>query len=360
MLRSFPAVGEVDEDLQREGYILAVFNGQEAVPVILENPGEIGTIRISTLRTAIAPNTRNFNLVSVVGSRQVSNPLSVVNDVTVYGFHAGYTYTFSAGADTVLDLPPAAAQAQSAFSLPENTPEFVKNMVPGRNPLCKTLSGTIIGIANFLFLLLGLILAGVSGFGMQQSGNISQVIPIGAIKLGLAAGILLCFVAILGFAGVWLSHHTIGQKMLTLYALLMSLLFLLVLIAGGILVGAANHLDTNNVTVNDFVNSTYYTCCDPVTKARLPDCWVPAPDCVSVETFRGDIVIWIQRQLAPMGGTLIFLAVLLFLTIIGSCFVTKIGKRQMMQRIQDLASPLTRAAGLGGSKKPSAPYANMA
>jgi hypothetical protein len=104
-LRSFPASGPIDEDLAREGYILASFNGQEAQPVILESAGEIGPLRISTLRNAISPGTRNFNLVTVVGARQVHNPLSVVNDVTVYGFHAGYTYTFSAGPDSVDSAP---------------------------------------------------------------------------------------------------------------------------------------------------------------------------------------------------------------------------------------------------------------
>jgi hypothetical protein len=107
VLRSFPANGPIDEDLAREGYILASFNGQEPQPVILESAGEIGTIRISTLRNAISPSTRNFNLVTTVGTRQVHNPLSVVNDVTVYGFHAGYTYTFSAGADVALEPLPA-------------------------------------------------------------------------------------------------------------------------------------------------------------------------------------------------------------------------------------------------------------
>ena len=53
---------------------------------------------------------------------------------------------------------------------------------------------------------------------------------------------MLCFISILGFAGVYLSQYAIGQKMLTLYALLMALIFLLVLIAGGVLVGATQHL----------------------------------------------------------------------------------------------------------------------
>jgi hypothetical protein len=56
------------------------------------------------------------------------------------------------------------------------------------------------------------------------------------------AGILLCFVALLGFAGAWLSQYQVGQKMLTLYAVLMAILFLLVVIAGGVLVAAANNL----------------------------------------------------------------------------------------------------------------------
>ena len=107
MLRSFPATGPIDEDLAREGYILASFNGTEPQPVILESAGEIGTIRISTLRSAISPTTRNFNLVTTVGTRQVHNPLSVVNDVTVYGFHAGYTYTFSAAVESTPDVLPA-------------------------------------------------------------------------------------------------------------------------------------------------------------------------------------------------------------------------------------------------------------
>ena len=117
MLRSFPATGPIDEDLAREGYILASFNGQEPQPVILESAGEIGTIRISTLRNAIAPSTRNFNLVTTVGTRQVHNPLSIVNDVTVYGFHAGYTYTFSPGVDVALEpLAAAAGEASGAMS----------------------------------------------------------------------------------------------------------------------------------------------------------------------------------------------------------------------------------------------------
>ena len=56
------------------------------------------------------------------------------------------------------------------------------------------------------------------------------------------AGIMLCFVSLLGFAGVYLSQYTVGQKMLTLYALLMALMLLLVLIAAGVLVGAVNNL----------------------------------------------------------------------------------------------------------------------
>ena len=109
MLRSFPASGPIDEDLAREGYILASFNGQEPQPIILESSqnSEIGPIRISVLRNAIAPSVRNFSLVTTVGTRQVHNPLSVINDVTVYGFHAGYTYTFSQGPDVAVDAAPA-------------------------------------------------------------------------------------------------------------------------------------------------------------------------------------------------------------------------------------------------------------
>jgi hypothetical protein len=98
MQRAFPVQGgPLDEDLQREGYILASFDGAEAVPVMLEAAGDVGPIRISTLRSAISPQTRAFCLVTTAGARKIANPLSVVDDVTVYSFHAGYTYNFTAG-----------------------------------------------------------------------------------------------------------------------------------------------------------------------------------------------------------------------------------------------------------------------
>ena len=100
--------------------------------------------------------------------------------------------------------------------------------------MCKTLSGTILGFANFVFLvrhgwspasvvdilgprnrrstvavfgsvtprgarvlgwcvfvwlqIIGLVIAGASGFGMQYGGDIATLVPIGAIRLALAVG----------------------------------------------------------------------------------------------------------------------------------------------------------------------------
>ena len=87
-------------------------------------------------------------------------------------------------------------------------------------------------------------------------------------------------------------------------------------------------------------------------------CWVPNPNCSNKKSFTTDIANWLQRQLKPIGGSLIFLAVLLFLTIIGSCFISKTGRKQMLQRIQELTDV---SAFKGGAKagKSAAPYANM-
>ena len=108
----------------------------------------------------------------------------------------------------------------------------------------------------------------------------------------------------------------------------------------------------------------YNTCCNQTVlpHTRLPDCWVPNPNCNDVTAFRTDIANWLQRSLQPLGGALIALAVLLFLTIVGSCFVSKIGKKQMLERIQELAHiPNVSIPGLRpGAAKAAAPYANMA
>jgi hypothetical protein len=42
--------------------------------------------------------------------------------------------------------------------------------------------------------------------------------------------------------GAWLAEHAFGRLILTAYAVLMSILFLLVIIAGGVLVAAVNNL----------------------------------------------------------------------------------------------------------------------
>ncbi len=127
-------------------------------------------------------------------------------------------------------------------------------------------------------------------------------------------------------------------------------------------------------------SSTFITCCttlpnatlNPLDKDLAPaynaskwfkiiypqPCWVPNPNCNNKDDFTRDIANWLQRQLKPIGGSLIFLAVLLFLTIVGSCFISKTGRKQMLQRIQELADV---SAFKGGAKagKSAAPYANM-
>ncbi len=114
------------------------------------------------------------------------------------------------------------------------------------------------------------------------------------------------------------------------------------------------------VTVFPFILcSAFNSCCNMTTRDRTPDCWVPNPSCGTARAFRADITNWLQRSFQPVGGALIALAVLLFLTIIGSCFVSKIGKKQMLDRIQSLAHLPSLSGGSGGSKA-AAPYANMA
>ena len=67
----------------------------------------------------------------------------------------------------------------------------------------------------------------------------------------------------------------------------------------------------------------------------------------------------LQRSFQPVGGALIALSVLMFLTLIGSCFVSNIGRKQMLARITELAK-IPGGVGQRGSSKAAAPYANMA
>ncbi len=104
------------------------------------------------------------------------------------------------------------------------------------------------------------------------------------------------------------------------------------------------------------VLSAFNSCCNATTREKTAECWVPNPSCGTLAAFRTDIVNWLRRSLQPLAAVLIVLAVMLFLTIIGSCFVSKIGKRQMLDRIQSLA----KLPGTRGSAQAAAPYANMA
>ncbi len=110
----------------------------------------------------------------------------------------------------------------------------------------------------------------------------------------------------------------------------------------------------------------FAVCCTPVNNSSpqayvqaQPPCWVPNPNCGSPEAFRTDIANWLQRELEPIGGALIFLAVLLFLTIVGSCVVSKSGRKRMLERIQELADVSNLKGGHGGKKAAAAPYANF-
>jgi hypothetical protein len=82
---------------------------------------------------------------------------------------------------------------------------------------------------------------------------------------------------------------------------------------------------------------------------KYSNCWVPNPSCGSVGSFRSDIVSWLQVKLRPIGGTLIFLAVIMFLTICGACFIMRAGRKSWAAR--QAANKETRS---------SEPYASVA
>lgn len=212
------------------------------------------------------------------------------------------------------------------------------------NGCCKSKSTFILYTVNVLLLLLGIALAAVAGVvkGHQADlankipgvtpDDVNAVMPPAAANVGLAGGVLLLVVSIVGLCGARHYDAACGKMLLIVYALflfaVMALEFVVVGVAFGLTAKLSKYADNAKVDSADaqiekFMNETFRACCPGGSAANSQGCKllskVVADDCQNFGTFKQGLVKFVNARLRMVGIFAIVVAVIQLATLCSTC-----------------------------------------
>ena len=188
-------------------------------------------------------------------------------------------------------------------------------------------------IINVVFMIVGAVLTGFSGYALSQGPQLTAVLPKSALVVAAASGAGLMLFSCIGCTAA--TKHK--RFLLFVYSAVVLAIILSELIAGvliGSYLGLVSGIDIHNPAADqaqkEFVvalNSTYNFCC--VNNPDAPACsWINdvAPGCAKgvglsggLGEFKDDVQSYIQTNMKPFSTVLIILAIVELVSLFSAC-----------------------------------------
>lgn len=218
------------------------------------------------------------------------------------------------------------------------------------NGCCKSKSTCILYTVNTLLLLLGVGLAAIAGVVKTHradlvnnipgvtADDVAEVMPASAANVGLAGGVLLLVVSIVGLCGARHYDAACGKMLLIVYALFLLAVTALEIAAVGVafaLTGTLSKINNEKVDQVDakimkFFNATYTACCPGGTAVDSQGCKllskVVADNCGNLNDFKAGMVKFLQGRLRMVGIFAIVVVVIQLATLCSTCCLICRGK----------------------------------
>jgi hypothetical protein len=188
----------------------------------------------------------------------------------------------------------------------------------------------LIGI-NFLYFLVGILLIGLSSWGITQAKEdpVTAALPAGSLVTLLVTGVFLMLVAVLGWLGVAFNYKNCGRVSLGFYATILIILMIMEFSAAGAVITFTGKLDdfgpaqqVKDAGIYFLINQSYADCCCTFQRCPNDTCWLPSNllyPCDSITTFRLFLEQYLSDRLIPICVIAILIGLVQFFTAIVAC-----------------------------------------
>lgn len=188
----------------------------------------------------------------------------------------------------------------------------------------------LVGI-NFLYFLVGILLIGLSSWGITQQKDdpVTAALPAGGLVTFVIVGVFLMLLSIMGWLGVAFNKKVCGRVTLGFYSTTLIILMIMEFAAAGAVITFTGKLDdfgpaqlVKDQGIYYLINQSYVDCCCAYQRCPNDTCWLPSTllyPCDSITTFRLFLEEYLSDRLIPIAVIAILIGLVQFFTAVVSC-----------------------------------------